>query len=150
MEFNYYEVECAVYGSEWEAVHDSGASGDEYLTAKEGLNSTDSVRTSDESTINLDINVSSDGTYYLFARLNCQNANDDSFYMKIDDADFATYNNMQTQGWQWIKLSKTDLTSGSHTLTFSYREDGAKIDKICITDHVNGPTDDLDISFGAK
>lgn len=144
MEFNYYEVECAPHGSEWETIRDSGASRDAYLTIQNGLNSTEAAKTTDESTIKLDINVSKDETYYLFARLNCANASDDSFYLNVDDGDFVAYNGLETDGWEWVRLSKTDLTAGAHTLTIAYREDGAKIDKLCITDYVDGPTDELD------
>lgn len=146
MDFAYYEAECAPHGSAWEVFRHSGASGDKYITVKKGLNSTDSVQTSEESTIKLVVDIKKDGTYYLFSRLDCPNANDDSFYLKIDNGEFVTYNNLQTNGWQWKKLSKTELTAGEHVLIISYREDGAKIDKLCITDYVNGPSDDLDTS----
>lgn len=145
MEFNYYEAECATHGSEWEVIHDSGASGDEYITAQKGLNSTDAIKTADESTIRLQVKVNKTGTYYIFARLNCANSSDDSFYMKIDDDDFVTFNNMQTSGWAWKKLYKTELSAGEHRVTFSYREDGAKLDKLCITDYYKGPTDQMDV-----
>lgn len=146
MAFNYYELECAPHGSEWNVEHDSGASGDEYITVQKGLNSAESATTTKESTLKLKIDISKDGSYYLYARLNCQNAADDSFYMKIDDGEFETYNGLQTEGWEWVKLDKTNLTAGAHNLTFTYREDGAKIDKICITDYEKGPSDEWDLS----
>ena len=36
-------------------------------------------------------------------------------------------------GWQWIKLRDADLTAGSHTLTFGYREGSVQLDKLLIT-----------------
>jgi hypothetical protein len=85
--------------------------------------------------------------YYLFARVNCPSANDDSYYMKIDDGPFVTVNGLGTVGWQWYPLTKfwsavgqtTELTAGDHTLTITYREDGALLDKICITSYIYGP-----------
>lgn len=143
-QFDYYELECAPHGAEWEVIHDSNASGDKYLSVQEGLNNTTAPSTGEESMVHLSVQVAQAGSYFLFARLNCPSANDDSFYLKVDDGAFETYNNLQTDGWEWVRITKTNLSEGQHRLTIAYREDGAKLDKICLSDFADGPTDDLD------
>ena len=91
--------------------------------------------------VQIPFTVSKDTTYYVFARVNCPSADDDSFWIKIDDEKFVAANGLRTTGWDWVKLMKTDLKAGDHTLTLTYREDGALIDKIGITTYVYGPTE---------
>jgi hypothetical protein len=45
-----------------------------------------------------------------------------------------------TSGWEWKGLNNYMLTAGGHTLTIAYREDGANLDKLCITNDMNAPT----------
>ena len=85
--------------------------------------------------------VSQNSKYYLFARVNCPSADDDSFWVKIDDGEFKAANGLRTTGWDWVQLANTELKAGEHTLTLTYREDGAWIDKIGITTYVYGPTE---------
>ncbi len=143
----YFEAECASHGSDWEIYAAEQASNWAYITIRAGLNSTSSPPTGSESMISIPFTVSKDTTYYLFARVNCPTASDDSYYMKIDDGPFVTVNGVGTVGWQWHDLTKfwnsvgqtTDLTAGDHTLTITYREDGALLDKICISSFNYGP-----------
>jgi hypothetical protein len=81
-----------------------------------------------------------DAKYYLFARVNCPSANDDSFWVKIDDGSFTQANGLGTKGWEWVKLSSANLKPGEHMLTMTYREDGALLDKIAITTYPFGPS----------
>ena len=107
---------------------------------KSGLNSPKAAPNGNESKVQVPFQVSKDSTYYLFARVNCPTADDDSLWIKIDDKEFVAANGLRTTGWGWVKLMKTDLMAGDHTLTMTYREDGALIDKIGITTFVYGPT----------
>jgi hypothetical protein len=77
--------------------------------------------------------VKADGNYAVFARLNCPSADDDSFWLKMDDGTFEAINGLGTSGWSWVTLDKFPLKSGEHALTICYREDGAKLDKISIS-----------------
>jgi hypothetical protein len=137
----FYEVECATHGSEWNVVEDSQASNGQYLTIKSGLNSSNAAPTKSEGSVQIPFTVSRNSTYYLFARVNCPSADDDSFWVKIDDGEFEAANGLRTTGWDWVQLAVTELAAGEHTLTLTYREDGALIDKIGITTYVYGPTE---------
>jgi hypothetical protein len=83
--------------------------------------------------------VGRDAKFYVFARVHCPTADDDSFWVKIDDGEFVMANGLRTTGWEWVSLTGADLTAGEHTLTLAYREDGASIDKIGVTTYVYCP-----------
>jgi hypothetical protein len=51
----------------------------------------------------------------------------------MDEGGFELYNGLVTNGWEWIRFDDYMLTEGEHTLTIAYREDGARLDKICIS-----------------
>ena len=58
----------------------------------------------------------------------------------MDNGDFVMYNGLVTSGWQWVKLDSYNLTAGEHKLTITYREDGAELDKICISNNAVPPS----------
>jgi hypothetical protein len=137
----FYEVENASHGSDWNVVEDAKASNGRYLTIKSGLNSSNAAPTKSEGSVQIPFTVSRNAKYYLFARVNCPSADDDSFWVKIDGGEFKAANGLRTTDWDWVQLTNTELTAGEHTLTLTYREDGALIDKIGITTYVYGPSD---------
>ena len=49
------------------------------------------------------------------------------------------YNGLVTSGWEWKKFDDYMLTEGEHTLTIGYREDGAELDKICVSNFPYAP-----------
>lgn len=60
--------------------------------------------------------------------------------MKIDDEEFKMRNGLGARGWQWMTLDRHAMRAGQHTLTLGYREDGFKIDKICLSTFFMAPT----------
>lgn len=136
----YYEAECATHGSNWTVVEDAKASGGGGLTIRSGLNSTGAAPPGDEGSVQISFSVGKDSKYYLFARVNCPTADDDSFWVKIDDGEFVAANGLRTVGWDWVELTTAMLKPGEHTMTIAYREDGAAIDKVGITTYPYGPS----------
>jgi hypothetical protein len=53
----------------------------------------------------------------------------------MDNGNFTMHNGLVTNGWEWVKLEDINLTSGDHTLTIGYREDGAKLDKLVVANY---------------
>ena len=49
------------------------------------------------------------------------------------------YNGLVTSGWECIKFEDYTLIEGDHTFAIGYREDGAKLDKICISNYLETP-----------
>ncbi len=129
----YFEPECANVGSEWKIAEDAQASNNYYVTVKAGVQSKDNAPAAPGGLISLTFQIDTSDHYNLYARLNCPSPDDDSFWLKMDEGSFAMHNGLGTSNWQWLPLGSFSLEKGEHTLALGYREDGAKLDKFCIS-----------------
>jgi lysophospholipase L1-like esterase len=129
----YFEPECATVGENWDILTDSQASNGRYVTVKTGIQSLNSAPTDSTGYIIIPFTVDTASNYSVFARLNDPTYDDDSYWVKMDDGAFEMDNGLVTSGWEWLKFNDYTLTAGEHSLTIAYREDGAELDKICIT-----------------
>ncbi len=134
-----FEAESTRHGSDWSVLSDPNASKEKYLTIKSGLNSPGAVPSGDEGRLTIPFTATQDAKYYVHARVNCPSADDDSFWLKIDDGAFSAVNGLGTKDWEWVKLTAIELEPGEHTLTIAYREDGALLDAIGFTTYPFGP-----------
>jgi (4-O-methyl)-D-glucuronate---lignin esterase len=136
------EAECAPAGALWNKPSDVNASNSSCVVIQPGNNSTGSAPTNSAGYINFTFSVSQSGTYRMFARVLCPpGGNDDSWWVRMDGGSWAAWNNITAPSWTWAQFSNTfSLSAGSHTLTFAYREDGARLDKINITTSTTAPT----------
>jgi len=126
--------------SRFNVVSDVAASNGKYITVQAGVQSLSSAPTDSTGLITIPFAVTKDSTYCVFGRVNCPTYDDDSFWVKVDDSTFVIANGLRTSGWEWVKLNSYALTKGGHILTVGYREDGACLDKLCITNNVFAPT----------
>ena len=138
-EISFYEAECADIGDNWDLKPYYNASNGTYVMVKPGIQSINEPATGPEDLIKIPFKVDTSGTFNLYARLYCPNADDDSFWLKMDDGEFVMANGLGTSGWQWKNLNQYSLGKGDHLLTLSYREDGARLDKICISNFATAP-----------
>ena len=101
--------------------------------------------------------VKSAGQYHVYARVSCPTWDDDSYWVRMDQGQFPYVNGLCNNGaWTWQELGTYQLAAGQHVLTIGCREDGARLDKLCITtsaqlptgmgqpDNLNGGTDTQD------
>lgn len=142
----------ATAGSDFNIVDDGLASNGKYITVKAGTQSLSAAPTSSKALITIPFTVSRDTTYNIFGRMKNPTADDDSFWVKIDNSAFTMCNGLATgDAYGWLKLVSSDLSEGNHTLTIGYREDGACLDKICITNDEYAPSgkggDDLKVGI---
>jgi hypothetical protein len=135
----YFEPECTAIGRNWDIKNDTGASNGYYVTVRPDKESVMTAPTARDDQFNITFTADKDTTYYIFGRLNCPTADDDSFWIKIDDESFAMANNLVTRGWEWVRITRYVLKAGEHTLTIAYRENGAMLDKICISNYAYAP-----------
>ena len=135
----YFEAESPTNGKNWEIIEDDGASGGNYVAVKPDIESVGAAPGSSDDHISIAFTADKDTTYHLFARLNCPTADDDSFWIRMDDGSFAMANNLVTRGWKWMRISRYVLKAGEHTLTIAYRENGAGLDKICVSTYPYAP-----------
>jgi lysophospholipase L1-like esterase len=127
-------------GSNFNIVSDASASNGKYITVQAGVQSLTAAPAESVDLITIPFTATKDSTYNVFARLNCPTYDDDSFWVKVDNGSFTMCNGLRTGGWAWMKLVSNLLTKGDHTLTVGYREDGACLDKLCITNYEFAPT----------
>jgi hypothetical protein len=137
---NTYEPECATVGSAWQILTDAAPSNGKYVTVTPGTQSLAAAPTGAANLITIPFSVPSSGNAAIFARVNCPTADDDSFWVQVDSGSFTMLNGLGTSGWGWVNFGTPTLTAGAHTLTIGYREDGALLDKILVSDYQFGPT----------
>jgi hypothetical protein len=137
----WFEAECAQVGSLWNRTNDSNASNSQHVTIQPGTESTAGAPASTAGHVVFPVNVSTAGTYRLFARMSGPTANDDSFWVRIDNGAWTMWNNWWNANWIWVQFPSTfNLSAGGHTVTFAYREDGTRLDKINLTTATTAPT----------
>lgn len=131
------EAECGTVGALWNIESDKNASNGKFVTIKSGNNSTANASPDSSGFINYTFKIEKGGVYNLLARLICPSPNDDSFWIKIDNGSYSMWNGITSPTWQWHQFSTSfSLSVGTHTLTIAYREDGAKLDKLWITNQL--------------
>jgi hypothetical protein len=94
--------------------------------------------------------VGQPGLYKMWGRVIAPNSSDDSFWVSMDGQPFVKWNDIFTRAggttWKWDDLRNSDagsvvvifsLASGTHQLVVAYREDGARIDRIRITNDLS-------------
>jgi hypothetical protein len=135
----YYEPECATIGGNWNINEDAEASGGYYVTVRPDIESVSAAPPTSDDHIVINFTADRDATYYLFGRLDCPTPDDDSFWIKMDSGSFVMANGLGTNGWDWVRINSYVLTAGEHTLTIAYRENGANLDKICISSYAYAP-----------
>ncbi len=136
------EAECGSVGSLWNTVTSGSASNGSYVTIQSGNNSTGSAPTNTNGHINYNFSVGSTGNYVLWCRVIAPTGNDDSFWIRMDGGSWINWNNIApgSTSWTWDDVQSFSLSSGNHTLTIAYREDGAQLDKIYLTNSGQTPS----------
>jgi len=127
-------------GSKFNVITDADASDGKYIVIPDGVQALSKAAADSASSIYIPFTATKDTTYFLYARVNCPSADHDAFWMKLDKGSFANCNGLTTSGWAWVKITSFVLKKGQHKITISYREDGAKLDKICISSYSTLPT----------
>lgn len=128
----YFETECrkTAFGTyQLDKKTKTDASGSYIESVTDSLSSADS--STDRSTYTFE---SGAGSYNFYFRVNNnQNANDDSWYYRVDGGSWQTVNNTSGlgSGWRWAQgTGSVTLTRGYHTFEVRNRESGLSMDKI--------------------
>ncbi|MFA9391771.1 MAG: T9SS type A sorting domain-containing protein [Prolixibacteraceae bacterium] len=146
------------HGTNFNIVKNTEASNNYYIVVKQELAQNLSAASTDPLfLISATFTTKFNEAYNIFGRLNCPSADDDSFWLKIDNGDYTMLNGLGTGGvWNWTSLSSGMLTPGEHTITICPRENGAMLDKLYITNYPYAPeaadkggVDDLIIGWEA-
>jgi hypothetical protein len=135
----YLEAENAEVGSLFSIVDDNEAMGGQYVNLPRQLSNLSSASSDPKDHIKFTFTITEEAPKYtLFALLKCATADDDSYFVRLDNGGWSNINGLATQNqWMWLQISSfNNLALGEHTLTFAGREDGTNMDRIAIT---NGP-----------
>lgn len=136
----FYEPECAEIGENWNIVQDESVSNGRYVTVKPGTESLNSAPVDSSGLIYLSFSVDTSSSYTIYGRMNNPSYDDDSFWISVDGEDFELYNGLVTSGWQWVNIGTYALDEGDHELVIGYREDGATLDKIAVSNSIIPPS----------
>ncbi len=135
------DAECGNMGSLWYTGQDSNASNGNYITIAAGNNSTSSPPNDQSGQITYNFNINESGLYTLWSRIIAPTPTDDSFWIRVDNGSWLNWNNITpSTTWVWDDVNAYNLTAGSHTITIAYREDGASLDKLYLTNSNQAPS----------
>jgi lysophospholipase L1-like esterase len=126
-------------GTAFRVVDDGAASGGKYLQTVNNITSAAPADSANMLAARFVASVAD--TYHIYARVNCPTWDDDSYWVGMDGPMNNFANGLQTGGsWEWKELFSGVLQAGQHKLCLGGREDGACIDKLCITTNGEPPT----------
>ncbi len=138
------EAECAAVGSKWSVEAASGASNGSYVVVNSGNSYKSAPADQASNRVRFAVNTSAAGNYYLFARVSAPSGLDDSFYFRVNDGSWYSWNRglsgENTFTWKAFPEGTISLRSGNNTIDFAYREDGTKLDKLYLTTSGNSPS----------
>jgi hypothetical protein len=141
----YIEAESGTITAPMQVLSAGGASGGQYITVAAGNNSNAAAPATGRATYSF--SVPSPGTYKVWGRSLCPTNSDDSFWARVDNGAWINWNEMPTgDAWVWDDLHNFadgnavvtyNLGAGTHTLEVAYREDGAQLDRILVTNDLS-------------
>ncbi|MEM1127268.1 MAG: T9SS type A sorting domain-containing protein [Bacteroidota bacterium] len=148
---------------------DADASGGQYIEVAQG-NNTLNTPPGANGRVSYDLTVSEGGQYRLWGRTLTRNSGDNSFWVRVDGGDWVRWNTLpSSNAWTWNQVKDSDfsglpvvfdLAPGTSTVEIAYREDGAQLDRLLLTndtvvipegtgDAVCGSTDPCIVDAGA-
>lgn len=137
------EAECAsIVGENWDIIQNSAVSEGKYLTVKNEFESAPSPTADTTQHLTYSFTVEESGTYKVWGRILVPSPNDDSFWVRVDNGEWVNWNSIPGgSSWAWDDVHNQSnestmfytLEPGNHTLYICYRENGAAIDKLYIT-----------------
>jgi hypothetical protein len=137
------EAECGAVGSTWEINTDEDASYGEYVNTPNGTQSLDAPSTNNADHLIYTFQIEEGGAYKVWGRVITPTADDDSYWVRMDDGTWALWNSIPGGNtWQWDDVHDQnnnsevvvyDLEIGEHVLSICFREDGALLDKLYLT-----------------
>jgi hypothetical protein len=113
--------------------NDSRASQGKYITVPNGA--------SPGGSMSYTFSVPRHGFYRVWGRVIAPSGGDDSFYVRMDGGPSLYWDTPTTSNWLWDAVNDNgvadpaifELTAGTHTIVVSRREDGARLDRLIIT-----------------
>ena len=120
---------------------DTKASGGRTVRVRNGANSIGSVPS--KGRLRLSLSLPRAGSYRIWGRVIAPTNGDNSFWLRIDGGAWRVWDGIELgRSWHWVDVHTTgtsgqtlllNLTAGSHVIDIAYREDGAQLDRLLLT-----------------
>ena len=130
---------CGTIGANWEVKDDGNASGGQYVEIKPGNTSQSAPPIALEDRISYTFEVAKTGEYTLWGRVLTPSSGDDSFWVRMNGEAWQQWPAGTSIEWSWVSQGQYSLSAGSNTLDIAYREDGAQLDKLYLTQQSTPP-----------
>lgn len=138
------EAECATVGSGWDIVSDPDASNGSYAV-RTGSRSVSVPPATPAGHVSFTVDGVEDGRYYMYARVRATNAQSNSFWFRVNGGGwFEWYQDIivgDDFNWNSVLGITFNLNEGTNVIEFAYREDGAALDKIFLSQDQELPVD---------
>ncbi len=118
--------------------NDSAAWGGQYIWAAPGSTASSNCVAGGVGWATYTVNLSSAGTYTLWGRAIAPTVASDSLCLQFDNGTVLTWSLANSSAWHWSKPSAASytLSAGAHTIRIRYRETGAKLDRLVLTNNL--------------
>ena len=139
---DWLEAECAEVGTAWTIINDAAAANGSYAVVRSGNSYNESPGEVAANRIRFTTSLAA-GSYNLFARISALDGADDSFWVRVNDQAWYQWNGGITQGgaFNWNRMPPAlTLQEGLNTIDVAYREDGAKLDKLHLSQSTTLPS----------
>ncbi len=138
------DAECGIVGSTWLIEENANASHGEYVMAPLGTQSTAGASADTADHLLFNFHLEENGLFKLWGRVITPTADDDSYWIRMDTSStWIMWNSIPAgNNWHWDDVHNSNaggtavefiLDTGYHTLSICYREDGALLDKLLLT-----------------
>ncbi len=137
------EAECGLVGNGWSTVESEDASGGSYIVYERGNSTGTPPADVADTRVRFTLRNVQRGTYRIFGRVFADNPNDDSFWVRVNDGEWARWGNdfeLGTFIWDEFTNSPVSLPDGVNTIDVAFREDGARLDKLYLAADGAKPT----------
>ena len=123
------EAESGAISGDWQLLPDPLASACGYVQVGSG------------GAISYNVYIPKTGTYYVWGRAKGDSYSNDSFYLQFDALTQQQWGFSSGKPWEWYPApaygSSWTLSQGMHTLTIRFREGGAQLDALEVTDRTH-------------
>ncbi|MEL6132005.1 MAG: LamG domain-containing protein, partial [Bacteroidota bacterium] len=143
---DWVEAECGTVGSLWQRQLDGDASQGQYVEIQSGYTNYNSATTSTDGQIRYNVEVGTAGYYNVFGRILTPSTSANSFWVKVNNSSWQLWHTSLNTAWGWDEVNNNGsnisfyLNSGINTITVAYREAGAKLDKLFVSQSSTAPT----------
>lgn len=146
------EAEAGTYGNLWEVKTSTSAIGEEFIEAVPSGSSLNTPPGTDGQ-VSFNFEVDEKDQYRIWAKIQSLSTEDNSLWIKVDDAPFRKWDNLENDAFEWYWKSfhfseggedralSFFLSSGNHTLTIAYSTQDFKIDRLAVASEGKLPSE---------